>query len=338
MGSPLKLELIFITPPIHDLPTGGNIYNRRMSEALQNVEEIQVTNHISNGGEALGTTNRFAVAIVDSLLVGLERPEEFDGVWCLLVHYLTICDPSASEVEKRRQEREWLGQYDVFITTSQYTKNCLIKAGISPDRVHVVYPGLDEIYRTHEKPAMQSVDTCRLLTVASLLPGKGLLECLDVLEALSHLSWTWNIVGEGSLNPSFTTHFLDRLAGSPVADRVFWEGPQEEEFMPEVYRSHDLLLVSSRFETLGMSIREAMASGLPVIAYDVGGISESLLAGGGILVDPFHQDRLQKEVARLLASPEDRVVLGEMGIQVCNRFPSWEESAKNLADLLYSYI
>ena len=302
-------------------------------EALGDIEGIQVHNKNSRDGEALRNLKERDLVIVDSLLADTERPEGFDGLWCLLVHYLTICDPSASEVEKRRLEREWLGQYDVCITTSHYTRNCLIKAGVAPEQVFVVYPGLEEIYRSFEKPPPQSVDTCRLLTVASLLPGKGLIEALEILETLDTLSWTWNIVGEGSLNPAFTDFFINRLSESPVADRVFWEGAVEEEQMPGIYRSHDMLLVSSYFETLGMSIREAMASGVPVIAFDVGGIAESLIAGGGILVDPFHQERMREDIARLIESPEDRVELGEMGMHVSRTFPGWEDAARAFIDV-----
>ena len=256
------------------------------------------------------------------------------GHGALLVHYLTICDPSASDVDKRRLEREYLGQYDGYITTSHYTKNCLIKAGVAAERTNVVYPGLEHRYRANETPSMQSLDGCKLLTVASLLPGKGLLECLEILEKLADYSWTWDIVGEGSLDPAFTEFFIKRLDESPVSDRVFWEGSQEEHLMPALYKEHDLLVVSSYFETLGMSIREAMACGLPVVAYDVGGISESLIGGGGVLVDPFHKDRMQDELTRLLVSAEERSILGERGLQQSERFPSWGESARQLKKAL----
>lgn len=335
----MNLELLFLTPSIHELPTGGNIYNRRIIEALEDIEGIRVEyNTLSRDGDNIRNLDDFDAVIVDSLIAGIERPAEYSGVWCLLVHYLTICDPSASEVEKRRLEREWLKEYDGFITTSHYTRHCLAKAGASPDQVYVVYPGMEEVYRTHDMPAIQSADTCKMVTVASLLPGKGLLDCLELLEPLAHLPWTWDIIGEGSLNPGYTQFFMERVGASTVADRVFWEGPLEERLMPEMYRSHDLLLVPSHFETLGMSIREAMASGVPVLAYEVGGIGESLVGGGGIMIDAFHKDRYQEEIARLLVSPDERSALGEDGLEQSKRFPSWEVSASLLADAIEKLV
>jgi len=306
-------------------------------EALEDMEGISVANKSSRDGGEVRNLDAYDAVLVDSLLADVERPEGYDGLWCLLVHYLTICDPSASEVDKRRLEREWLKQYDGFITTSHYSRNCLIKAGISPEVIHVVYPGLEEVYRAYEIASVQSADTCELLTVASLLPGKGLLECLSMLENLVDIPWTWNIIGEGSLNPSYTDFFIKTLSESPVSDRVFWDGPLEETLMPEMYRSHDLLIVPSQFETLGMSIREAMASGLPVVAYDVGGIMESLIGGGGVLIDPFHEERMREEVARLLVSPEERGALGEQGLSQSKRFPSWSQSAKTLSEILINW-
>ena len=320
------MNLLFLTPPIHDLPTGGNVYNRKILGILEEIEHVRVDNTTSRIQDEVGNLDDVDVVIVDSLLAEIKRPVDFNGLWCLLVHYLTICDPSASQVERRRLEREWLGRYDRFVTTSQYTKNCLIKAGIADDHVHVVYPGLEDVYRTGFVPGAQSLEDCKLLTVANILPGKGLEDSLELLESLAHLSWTWDIVGDGSLDPQYTSHFMERLEASPVSDRVFWEGPQEEDSMPFIYRMHDLLLVCSHFETLGMSIREAMASGLPVIAYNVGGIHESLLGGGGVMIDPFHKAYYREELNRLIIEPQERSALGEQGLLQSQRFPTWKTS------------
>ena len=331
------MNLFFVLPSIHDLPTGGNVYNRRMIEALQwgehvNIECLQFSRD-SRGREAIRNLSGFDAVIVDSLILDCVHDiEAIDTPVFLLAHYLRICDPTASEANRRLTERNLLNAYDGYITTSHYTKNCLLKAGALPDQVVVAYPGLDAAFRAFENSTPQSLDACRMLTVASLLPGKGLSDHIHVLAYLDNLPWTWTIVGEGSLNPAYRDQFLTEIAELSVGDRIHWEGAKKEMDMPDLYREFDLLVQPSQFETLGMVIREGMAAGLPVIAYDVGGISESLVGGGGILIHPYHPAQMIDELTRLIGDPDERSKLGNQGLQQSRYFPSWKEAASRFID------
>ncbi|MFA0964674.1 glycosyltransferase family 4 protein [Roseivirga sp. BDSF3-8] len=55
-----------------------------------------------------------------------------------------------------------------------------------------------------------------------------------------------------------------------VADRISFTGPVPNASLPEVYRNHDVLLNTTSYESFGMSVAEAAASGLPVISSRVG--------------------------------------------------------------------
>ena len=333
------LNLLFLLPAIHALPTGGNVYNRRMIDALSRLENVQIEMHPfhvdSRTSEAIRNLDGVDAVIVDSLLLPFIHPDDTRQVpFMLLTHYVHICDPTASEADRRLSERSLLSRYDGFITTSHYTKNCLIKAGARSDQIRVAYPGLDTAYRIFEHPPAQSLDTCRMLTVASLLPGKGLSDHVQLLEHLDHLSWTWDIIGEGSLDSAYRDQLLDELMASPVGDRIQWAGPQEEKSMPDLYREYDLFVLPSRFETLGMVVRESMAAGLPVVAYDVGGVSESLAGGGGVLVHPYHHPQMIDELARLIEAPDERSELGDQGLQQSMYFPSWHQAAESFYEAM----
>lgn len=76
----------------------------------------------------------------------------------------------------------------------------------------------------------------------------------------------------------------------------------------------DILMCVSESESFGMSIAEAMASGIPVIASRVGGIPEVMIEGEtGLLVSVGDVDRMAEALLGLMTQPERARQLGEAG-------------------------
>jgi N-acetyl-alpha-D-glucosaminyl L-malate synthase BshA len=93
-----------------------------------------------------------------------------------------------------------------------------------------------------------------------------------------------------------------------------------------VIREGDLLISTCPEEAFGMSIAEAMACQLPVVAYRAGGIPEVVEDGlTGILVEPLNVDAIVEAVVDILSSPEKR---REMGKQARRRIQETFNSAK----------
>jgi glycosyltransferase involved in cell wall biosynthesis len=91
----------------------------------------------------------------------------------------------------------------------------------------------------------------------------------------------------------------DLIADCGVEDAVDFMGERDD--VPTIMRAIDALLVPSWEEPLGRSVLEAMASGTPVIATDVGGPREVIEDGvSGLLAPPRRPDRWAATAARLL--------------------------------------
>ncbi len=108
-------------------------------------------------------------------------------------------------------------------------------------------------------------------------------------------------------------------AAQNVAGRIHFAGfvPGAGEFMP----AFDVFALSSRFETLPLSIMEAMAHGLPVVSTRVGGVPD-LVADGitGLLVREGNARALADALARLAAEDSLRRTMGDAGRQAAARF------------------
>jgi glycosyltransferase involved in cell wall biosynthesis len=117
------------------------------------------------------------------------------------------------------------------------------------------------------------------------------------------------IVGEGPERQN-----LERLADTLhlLPDVVQFTGATDD--MARVYRSADVVVLCSDWEGTPNVLLEALACGLPVIASDVGGVSEIVKHGeNGFLVPPGDVEQLVEHARRLAQSPQRRAEMGRVG-------------------------
>jgi glycosyltransferase involved in cell wall biosynthesis len=103
---------------------------------------------------------------------------------------------------------------------------------------------------------------------------------------MTDLSWRCECVGRLDRDPAFVEALRNRSV-----ERVSFTGPRVGAELDRSYAAADLLVLASRAETYGMVVSEALARGLPVVATDVGGVTEALGHGAdgtrpGLLVPP----------------------------------------------------
>jgi glycosyltransferase involved in cell wall biosynthesis len=99
----------------------------------------------------------------------------------------------------------------------------------------------------------------------------------------------------------------------------------------------DVLVCSSRFESFGMALVEAMSCGLPVVSTSVGGPSEIVAEGEtGYLVPPGRADRIAERVASLLDDPAARATMGARGRRRVEERFSLKRYASEVSDVIES--
>jgi glycosyltransferase involved in cell wall biosynthesis len=118
------------------------------------------------------------------------------------------------------------------------------------------------------------------------------------------------LVGDGPLFES--THNLAKEVG--VASQVEFLGNRQD--VPDILAGAQIFVLSSHWEGFPISILEAMRAGLPVVATDVGGVSEAVIDGEtGFVTPPRDAEALGNAVQQLLSDPESRDSMGKKGRQ-----------------------
>ena len=157
---------------------------------------------------------------------------------------------------------------------------------------------------------------CRLVTVGRLQAPKDALTLVRALAELPRGAYEAVVVGHGPDQPALESEVRQLDLESVV------QLAGERKDVPQLLASSDVFVLSSGSEGLPLSILEAMAAGLPVVATKVGGVPELVLEGEtGFLVPPGDPHSLAAALERLLDDSELRGRLGAAGrIRVEERF------------------
>lgn len=182
-------------------------------------------------------------------------------------------------------------------------------------------------------PAAAWPGTNRVLLVGNpILPFKGFSVALEALELVARRLPDLKVTWICQVHPEKTElkNVLSKLS-FPITYVV--NPPQRH--LPTLYRFHDALLFTSWYEAFGMPPLEAMASGVPVIATDCGGINTYARPGENcLLADPGAVDDLAFGLLTVLTERALAERLRAAGRETALRF-SLEAVANQLEDALY---
>ena len=248
---------------------------------------------------------------------------------------------------KRRTARALLGSAAVLVANSQWTRDrCVnllgeLEVEPMPEQIRVVPLGADpEFFRPGIDPAAvrerYGLAPGRwLLSVARLTRHKGIDTALQALGRLAsdHPDLRYVVVGRGEEREALEQEA--RALG--VADRVRFLTDVPDRDLPALYNLAEIYLgvsrlMEQRVEGFGISLVEASACGIPVVAGRSGGIPEAVRDGQtGILVDAERPEAVAEALRRLLAADALRRRMGDAGRRaVLERF-NWDRVAADLA-------
>jgi glycosyltransferase involved in cell wall biosynthesis len=222
---------------------------------------------------------------------------------------------------------------DAITTVSHALSDECTKIGMPKGKIRVILNGVDlNLFRPPlDRPALRAelqLTDPTLLAVGNLVKLKGhelMLRALTLSPGIKLL-----IVGTG---PEERT-LMRQARRLGVSDRVKFLGYVDQLRLPRYYGAADALLHTSTSEGIPNVILEAMACGTPVIATDVGGVSEVVSdAPAGLLIHRHQPEAVAEAIREMLTASVDRGAVREY----ITRF-SWSLTASRHLQVLHDVV
>jgi glycosyltransferase involved in cell wall biosynthesis len=204
---------------------------------------------------------------------------------------------AAAQIRQAAQEAGGL------LVASEALGRVMAGHGFPADRMTVHYPGVDRrsfrLRDRDEEKAKLGISGPLLLTVGSLIPGKGQREAIAAAELLSEA--TLLIAGEGPDRGALETMIRERR----LDGRVRLLGSRSPAEIAVLLSAADVMVLPTRSEGLANVWVEALSAGTPVVTSDVGGAREVIdRPEAGALVSP-DADAIAAAVKAILANPPE---------------------------------
>ena len=215
------------------------------------------------------------------------------------------------------QARDAAERADAIITVSAFTgQQVQALLGVEAARVHVVHHGI----RGLALPAVARENV--ILNVGAIQKRKNIERLVDAFEGVGGV---WRLVLAGSSGYGADA-ILERIARSPVRDRILVTGYVSAEDLAGWYARARVFAFPSLDEGFGMPVLEAMRAGIPVVTSNRSALPE-VAGDAALLVEPEDSDVLRDALRCLVRDGELRRELAGRGTERARMF-SWEKAVR----------
>ena len=254
------------------------------------------------------------------------------------------CYPDVVSNTRRTSNRLVLGHLTDAITgVCEFSVRGLCNSdGFNPRKARVIENGIDidRYGSVFDRSALKSslgLDPGRryVANIARHHPVKDQASLIHGFRKASRVRHDVDLlmVGDGPLRSELET----LVSGLDLANRVIFLGVRDD--VPNILRSVDLFALTSLSEAASLSLMEAMASGLPVVATDVGGNPELVRDEvEGLLVPRGDRDAIGEAILRILDDPAGAATMGAAGRATAKRRFQIDRTIENYMRLFYDVV
>jgi len=241
---------------------------------------------------------------------------------------------------------------DLIVAISESTKQDLIDFyKISPDKIKVVYPGIDKKFKMIDAEKRDFV-----LYFGTIEPRKNILGLIKAFECIKKekfgkiLDVNWQgfegvVRGEKEQAFDFSKlkliiagtkgwlcqEIFKKVQNSEFKNDIIFTGFVDEENKTRLYNSAKIFIYPSFFEGFGLPPLEAMACGVPTIVSNKSSLPE-VVGDSAIMIDPQNINEISLAIKEILENKELNNYLTKKGVERAKKF-NWDNTAKTILNL-----
>lgn len=209
-----------------------------------------------------------------------------------------------------------------IIAVSEALKRRIVELGIAAEKITVIRNGIDrDIFHFRDRNEARrqlnlNAEDCVLLTVASLVPVKGIDRLIEAVALLKRAEpnrrWKLLVIGEGPERRALES----QISNLKLQDQVQLVGAKSQDELADWYSAANLFCLASDREGCPNVIVEALACGIPVVASNVGGVAELVRSqSSGLLISPPSAENFAASIQTALSTVWNREEIAAASIE-----------------------
>ena len=228
-------------------------------------------------------------------------------------------------------------QADKIIAISEATKQDIIKYfPKAENKIKVIYDGWNSqdfvpSNKENKDKILYKFDLPEnFILYTGRLESKKNIQCL--IKAFKLLNTNWSLVLAGRAG-NYGYKEIEALAKDPeIKDRVILLSYVSQKYYTSLVAAANIYAFPTKFEGFGITVLEAMGSGVPVACSDLSVLHE---VGGkaAVFFDPDNPQDMAGQLQKLIDNPELRQELSKKGIEQAKKF-SWEKCTQETLDYI----
>ncbi|MFW6008659.1 MAG: glycosyltransferase family 4 protein, partial [archaeon] len=296
-----ELSKIDIAKPVKRVFSLIN-YNRKVFQLLKTINPDLIWSLNWRGVITIGPVARILkIPLIYQIGLGIES-KGYKTIVNNILLYLSsfVFIESKSQIKKLYNIR----QRDVF-----FKKFIVLPFGIDTEKFN-----LNTSYDLPEQFPMVDRNSFIVGIVCSLTPRKGIEDLLIAINNVKNMVdkevYLVIVGGDVDKEKKYYYRLKEKIKELNIQENVFMVGWQED--VPHWLAGFDVFVLPSKGEGIPVSVRESMAMGVPVIATNVGGISDIVINSyNGILIEPDNINGLVDAIKFLIEDPESLALYGK---------------------------
>ncbi|MBW4632072.1 MAG: glycosyltransferase family 4 protein [Iphinoe sp. HA4291-MV1] len=340
--------MIYFIQPKLSFISGGSLYNLEIVKRLEQEGKGENFFYPLNGSvfgllQHLSALPSNCILVIDALYLtipefnaSLKEFFPYAQRTYLMLHHLESLNTYYSTQEKKAlwsDEAQWLRAMKGIIVPSFQLRNYILKGGIETDKIVVALPGIDKAQTCHLPNLKDRLENeqITLITIGTFYRRKGQLELVEMLAQMKTKNFRLHLIGDCE-EEDYKEKTLALIKRAQLQDAVIVHGSVPQKTMLELLSQSDLYISPSTYESYSIATAEAVAHGLPVLAYATGAIGDWIEDGvNGILIELGKQEQFFMALKRLLT---DRNELNQLRKETFNRtvnlsFNDWNQTYRD---------